>query len=218
MDPHQWIYDRKKSHLERHRWPENNRGLLFQIPFPHLSLDVPSFLLKCNRSVYPPCPQDLLARPSQSHVDAMTYLPETLQDQKTYPASYCDLWAWTVLHCQTTLDLPSLREASFPKSYPLFRAVYTQRLDEADININVWSLLLNQDISEGPPQLQSSLWGQLKPSLRQHHSITSPPGQACFFSFLSMGGDSKTTPAETLGMQCQLPGEHNLDYSCLQGR
>jgi len=41
---------RKAPRLERHPWPKR---LLFQVPFPHLSLDRPAFTFQFNGSVYP---------------------------------------------------------------------------------------------------------------------------------------------------------------------
>lgn len=43
----------RKAHLERHPCSKNIKGLLLQVPFPHLSLDLPPFTFQVNGSVYP---------------------------------------------------------------------------------------------------------------------------------------------------------------------
>lgn len=148
------------------------------------------------------------------------------------PCGHCDMAARNTLGpkdspCQLLgplpLDTPQLSEhpgfASFRKT---FSQVHTL-LPGQSISVTRWWGHINArvpspiwDIYEEPPQLQSSPWDHM--FLKTDHNTASSSAQAFILSLLSMGGESKSTLLQTVCIQCQLPGEHSPQYSCLQVR
>lgn len=122
----------------------------------------------------------------------MTYLLEILQAQRADPASYWTLCQWTALSSQTLLDLPYIRETSFPRSHTLSRAVSIQWLEATAFKCLIPCPQFGTCEKDHPsciaPQRISR---NLLEDCIKLQLLRSP--QACFLPLLSVGGSSKSS-------------------------